>query len=200
MPRIRICGFYTHSPVRLHGIMLNQLSTETNLLLLFHPRFQKLCEPTNSMNLSPSWETTSRSTTQEFPNILWNLKVHFHVHKGRHRTLSWARRIKSIPRHPISLSFVLSLSSHLHLGLLAVCVLPAFPPKFCAQSSSSCVLHALHISTSLTWSFWVIWRSTQVMKLLINQVSPASCYLIVVRLKYSSQRPILKHSQSVFFS
>jgi hypothetical protein len=33
------------------------------------------------MELSPSREVAGCAATQKFPNILWNLKVHCHVHK-----------------------------------------------------------------------------------------------------------------------
>jgi hypothetical protein len=37
---------------------------------------------TNSTKLSPSWEAASCVATEELPNILWNLKFHYHVHKN----------------------------------------------------------------------------------------------------------------------
>jgi hypothetical protein len=37
---------------------------------------------TNFIELSSSREVASCVATQELPSILWNLKVHFHVHKS----------------------------------------------------------------------------------------------------------------------
>jgi hypothetical protein len=37
---------------------------------------------TNSTEQSPSWESHSKSASQEIPHFLWNLKVYYRVHKS----------------------------------------------------------------------------------------------------------------------
>ena len=69
------------------------------------------------MEQSTTWEANRFSATQEIPCILWNLKVHYHIHKS----LSPVHVLSQInPVHapiPISWRSILMLSSHLCLGL-----------------------------------------------------------------------------------
>jgi hypothetical protein len=34
------------------------------------------------MELTHTWERASSAVTQEFPSILWNLKIHYRVYKS----------------------------------------------------------------------------------------------------------------------
>jgi hypothetical protein len=64
------------------------------------------------MVLDPSCKPPA-IVTQELPNTLSILKVHYRFHWF----LPLARSIQSIPSHHISLRFTLILSTHLRLGL-----------------------------------------------------------------------------------
>jgi hypothetical protein len=69
------------------------------------------------MELSPSWEEATCAATQEFPNILWNPKVHYRDHKGHPLVLVLAISIKSVPPYSTSLKSILILSTNLRIDL-----------------------------------------------------------------------------------
>jgi hypothetical protein len=104
------------------------------------PVLEVFCSTHSFMELSPSWEPTSCAATQELPNILWNPKVPYRLHKSPPLALSWARSIQSLPSHPISVRSILILSTHLRLDLSSGLFHSGFPTSilyaflFCSTS------------------------------------------------------------------
>jgi hypothetical protein len=74
-----------------------------------------------SKELNLCREVSSRSATLEFPNILWNPKFHYLVHKNLPLTsiLCLMNPFHTIPFRPDSLRSILILSSSLRLGALS---------------------------------------------------------------------------------
>jgi hypothetical protein len=71
---------------------------------------------TYSMQHNRFWETNRFSASQNIPRILWNLKVHYRIHKFPPPFPTWASSVQSIPPHPTSWRSILILSSHLRLN------------------------------------------------------------------------------------
>jgi hypothetical protein len=111
VPRSRKCGSIQLLPIRLHGVVLNQLSTGTTLLLPLPCYYSCYTE------LNPPSEAIRLSATQGFPNFVRNSKVHCGVHTIPPLVpiLSQINPVHTDPS--ITPRSILILSSVLYLGL-----------------------------------------------------------------------------------
>jgi hypothetical protein len=117
------------------------------------------------MELSPSWEAAISSATQEFQNILWNLKVHYDVHKNPLLVpiLSQINPVYTTPSYISKVHFNIILPST-SSGLF----LSGFPTKILHEvpTPHACYMPCPSHPPWLDHSNY-IWRRVQVTELLI---------------------------------
>jgi hypothetical protein len=145
--RLRIILLSVYPPNFLLGDLWAHLSLFMSIVFFCFP-----CGPwfnpqtTNSMELSHFWVATRCSVTQGFPSILF---MTFFT-RAIYWSILWARSIKPIKFHHISLRSFVLLSSYLCPVLLNSLFNSCFPTKSFFFPS---VLHALSVSSFWTWSF-----------------------------------------------
>ena len=76
----------------------------------------------------PSWETASFLASKEISRIVWNPKIHYHVHNSPPPIPILSYTIMSKPFQPISWRFVL-VSSHIYLWFPSGPLRSDFPTK-----------------------------------------------------------------------
>jgi hypothetical protein len=84
---------------------------------------------TYSMEQSPSWEANCSQLVKKFPVFYETWRFLNALTSARHLSLSWASPIQSTHPHPTSWSSILTLSSHLSLGLPSGLFHSGFPTK-----------------------------------------------------------------------
>jgi hypothetical protein len=125
------------------------------------------------MEHRPLWEATSHSVTQEFPNILWNPQVYYHVYNSSH-TVRILGQFNSIHNTPSCFS-----KTHFNIILNPT---PKFRSGIFPSGRPTKILHALLLfCTHATYpahhfllDMVITSRRVQVMKLPMMQFSQPS--------------------------
>ena len=137
-----------------------------------------------SAERSPSWEANCSSPSQEILRILWHLKVRYRIHKSPPPVpiRSQSNPFHAFPFRVLKINFNMLL--HLRLGLPSGLFPAGLPIKTrnasFLQIPATCPSRPIFVDlitpSNIKWG-------VQVIRLLIMQCSPPSCYLVPIRHK-----------------
>ena len=149
----------------------------------------------NSIEQSPSWEANTCWVSQEMPRILWNPKVHYRIHKSP-PSVPILRHINPVHvPHLIAWRFILTLFSHLRLGL---------PNRFIPSGLPTNTLYAsLPSSKRARYPAHLIFLNLNTRIMFHRSYSSPLCNLLHFPVTTSlfdlPQHPIREHAQLTFF-
>jgi len=141
------------------------------------------------------WEADSHSASREILRVLWNMRVHYRVHKSPPLApiLTQTDPVHTFPNYFPKIHFNIMLQSTPRSSKW-------FLPFMISHHDFLWISHLSHACYMLRHShfLWLdftynIWWSVQVMKLHIMQSSPDSHYILHLRSKHSLQHSVLIH-------
>jgi hypothetical protein len=126
-----------------------------------------------------SWEADNHSVGQEILTLSWNQRFIIMFARVRHKAISSNSCIQSTLPYLISLRTIWILLSHIHPGLLG----DPFPSGFPTTTSFVfiCISHSCYMWHPCDLSYFYhsnVWWTIRILKLLIMQTSPSSCYFL----------------------
>jgi hypothetical protein len=151
------------------------------------------------MEHSSSWEAYRFSASQEIPRSLWNLYVHYYIHKFPPPVPTLSQLDSVHTPHPTSWRSILILSSHLRLGPPSELFSSGihFKTLYTPLLSPTCYMPRPSHSSRFYHPNKIGWGA-EIIKLFSIQFPPFPCYLVPLTPKYSPQHPIFKHHQPTF--
>jgi hypothetical protein len=141
------CTVYKHTGLNIYEEWNRQ---DSNTYLLIY-----------SMQHSPSWEANWFAASQKIPWILWNPKVHYHIHKFPPSVSILSQPNPVHTPHATSWRSILILSFHLRLGLpsgLFPSGFPTSPPPIRAQCHTHLIIlvrQQLNYKMEAQTAWWV---------------------------------------------
>ena len=156
------------------------------------PTCFKLKEINKSIEQSPYWEANNFSGSREILRILWNLKVHYRIHKCPPSVPILSQIYPFLSFHLISWIPILILYFHLYPNLSSAFSYQVCPPKlhasFLSPIRATCLAHLI---LRVFYHPNRIWWGAQNTKFLVMKSFPLLCYFVLLKLGYRPQHPIL---------
>ena len=148
------------------------------------------------MEQSPSWEANRFSPNQQIPRILFNPKVHYHIHKSLFPflILSQINPVHAPSSHVLTIHLNIILPSMPRSSKWSLSLRFPHQNLYAPLLSPMCAVYPTHLCLLDLFTWWGV----QVIKLSSHRFLQSPINLVLLRPIYPPQHSICKHPQPAF--